>query len=675
VVNGVIAEDNLGTQASLLATATSDPAKAAEAQILASQYNVPVDVVTRNLEQFRQQATIDQAYEHLTGAPSLRLQFTDPNFAGSSIDDVSVLSSLEGNLQSAAELKPWQPPPASIGTALSGLTQSFDQSLRGIRIGLDQQASDWFTKYGWANNQDASSSDYWYRKRLDKDFQDLQFEKRNSTPHFDSATAQALYGGAAGLVQMAPALAITLLTRNPAPMLWASALGTEANAYAELKSQGGSTEAATLGALGEGAVSYALGKLPVGVFFKNLDQGSTVALLTKVVGVNATAAQVQRFVQDAIDMSIAHPDMTWSDFMKERPGRAYETLVSSIFQSAVLAGAGRVTLGQGSVSDKPIPTEQLIQAEGLAGNLRGALDLARQSKLAARDPLAFQRSIQAMGDAHGLSVLHLSSDALMRALATPGVDARAILTRMPETLAQLRNLPAQGGDLRIPTGELITGLKDSGVEEAILPHLRRAPDQMSLDQLKQAMVADKAPAGDAAATGASQSRPAPASSPNDIDASAAQPAPNAADQAGSPGSPATAALAATATPAALAKKDSVTMERQSLLGWAKSDDSVTEGRFKDHNNEDASTLKGAPGAKSVAVAGQLRGVADDVATVPAIGGRAPINGKYAGQLHPSGVAFTAHGFPDFTPHAMAEVKIANLSGNYAKDSALANLAV
>jgi hypothetical protein len=34
---------------------------------------------------------------------------------------------------------------------------------------------------------------------------------------------------------------------------------------------------------------------------------------------------VQSFVQDAIDMSVAHPDMTWSDFMKERPGRALVT--------------------------------------------------------------------------------------------------------------------------------------------------------------------------------------------------------------------------------------------------------------------------------------------------------------------------------------------------------------
>jgi hypothetical protein len=56
-----------------------------------------------------------------------------------------------------------------------------------------------------------------------------------------------------------------------------------------------------------------MGKLPVGTFFNNLDRGSTIALLTKVAGANATAAQVQSFVQDAIDMSVAHPGITCSN--------------------------------------------------------------------------------------------------------------------------------------------------------------------------------------------------------------------------------------------------------------------------------------------------------------------------------------------------------------------------
>jgi hypothetical protein len=62
-------------------------------------------------------------------------------------------------------------------------------------------------------------------------------------------------------------------------------------------------------------------------------------------------------------------------------------------------------------------------------------------------------------------------------------------------------------------------------------------------------------------------------------------------------------------------------------------------------------------------------------TIPLVNGRKPINSKYAGQTHPSGVRFKENGFPDFTPYAKAQVNIKGLTGNYARDAAMANKAV
>ncbi len=58
-------------------------------------------------------------------------------------------------------------------------------------------------------------------------------------------------------------------------------------------------------------------------------------------------------------------------------------------------------------------------------------------------------------------------------------------------------------------------------------------------------------------------------------------------------------------------------------------------------------------------------------TIPTIAGRIPINSKYAGQIHPSGVPFTKQGFPDFSKYVIKQVDI-NLTGNRAKDFAIAN---
>jgi hypothetical protein len=451
-------EDDVSARAGLRLAATGDTDKAAEAVILGYRTGMPPDVALRNPDAVRKMVFIDDTIAYLTGAPDLRRQFADSSFASMCIDDVPVLSSLELYLRAASRDGRLQPPAPTLGNTLYGLSQASAQALRGMRIGIKEQAMDWLTKAGILQADDPASPDYYYRLELEHDFNELQLEVLNSTPAFQSSTAKALYGGASGLMQMAPAVALTLLTENPAPLLWASALGTEAESYANLRSQGASTGGASWRALANGALAYGMGKLPVGTFFKSLDQGSTVALLAKVAGANATAAQVQTFVQDAIDMSVAHPDMTWSDFLKQRPGRAYETLVSSIFQSAVLAGLGRATLGRGGSGKQPGEGDDLTDPRSLTSNLRAAMDLARRSKLAGRDPGAFQNSVQQIADTHGIGTVHITSGRLMQALTTSGVDGAAVLRRMPATLAQLRNLPAQGGDLAIPTGELIAGI-------------------------------------------------------------------------------------------------------------------------------------------------------------------------------------------------------------------------
>ncbi len=67
--------------------------------------------------------------------------------------------------------------------------------------------------------------------------------------------------------------------------------------------------------------------------------------------------------------------------------------------------------------------------------------------------------------------------------------------------------------------------------------------------------------------------------------------------------------------------------------------------------------------------------AESTIRIPTIGGRAPVNSKYAGQVHPSGVRFTEQGFPNFRPYSQAEVEIPNLTGRYGIDSRLANEAM
>ena len=67
-----------------------------------------------------------------------------------------------------------------------------------------------------------------------------------------------------------------------------------------------------------------------------------------------------------------------------------------------------------------------------------------------------------------------------------------------------------------------------------------------------------------------------------------------------------------------------------------------------------------------------RGVYNLSKKVRKVGGRRPINYKYAGKVHPSGVKFTKEGFPDFSPYAVAEVKSNKLTGDHRIDVKFAN---
>ncbi|ODN41414.1 RHS repeat-associated core domain-containing protein [Piscirickettsia litoralis] len=78
------------------------------------------------------------------------------------------------------------------------------------------------------------------------------------------------------------------------------------------------------------------------------------------------------------------------------------------------------------------------------------------------------------------------------------------------------------------------------------------------------------------------------------------------------------------------------------------------------------------GSSEPAAIADETGASSEQICIPKINGRNPINSKYAGQTHPSGVKFNDQGFPDFSPYSRAETQIEGLTGRYSTDERLAN---
>lgn len=80
-------------------------------------------------------------------------------------------------------------------------------------------------------------------------------------------------------------------------------------------------------------------------------------------------------------------------------------------------------------------------------------------------------------------------------------------------------------------------------------------------------------------------------------------------------------------------------------------------------------------------------IAPDGTEIKPVGGRFPINSKYAGKVmpaealpvnlrakYPSGVRFTSEGYPDLSPYAKRSLPVKGLTGNRTKDAKTANRA-
>ena len=117
---------------------------------------------------------------------------------------------------------------------------------------------------------------------------------------------------------------------------------------------------------------------------------------------------------------------------------------------------------------------------------------------------------------------------------------------------------------------------------------------------------------------------------------------------------------------------------QLALAYERGDAYEVERLLAEERLNIASNFFGIGATKNVSKLGNISktaNAADTAENILTIGGRFPINSQYAGKVHPSGIEFSPQGFPKFGPVSKAEVQLQGLTGNYAKDAAMANQAV
>lgn len=115
------------------------------------------------------------------------------------------------------------------------------------------------------------------------------------------------------------------------------------------------------------------------------------------------------------------------------------------------------------------------QAKQNAAALEQLSALAQASKLRARDPQTFEEFVQAATAEGPVQDVYVSAEALMQS----GVDPAALAQLSPAVAEQVDDVLATGGELRIPVAEFATKVAGTGLDTALLPHLKTDPEGMS----------------------------------------------------------------------------------------------------------------------------------------------------------------------------------------------------
>ena len=455
----------------LLGAVRTNPDQQAEALKLSKETGLPSDVVVRNLLDVKMQRAVDDYDKKLPTAPVLdRLMREGTDFAKVAHDDIDRLIGLHG------ELKEWRGPAPTAANIARGLAQSLPQGLRSMRENLRLITGDLLDSFGILPRSELEKQEDIRRAAQ------VAAETAHSTPEFETATGAGIYGGLSSTLRQLPGLALSVATMNPAPSLLSAGVGSGAEAYGRYRARGATAGEAAAGGILEGTIEVATEYLPMSFFVNKLAKANVGQFVTGLLAREIPGEQVATLLQDAVDTAIANPDKTWNEYLQERPGAAYQTLVATITQSLVMGGGAK------AIQRIATNADQTQRALDDGEKLQRMTQAAAESTLRQRSPEEFARAMQEIAEESDDAPNEVFIDArtLAETLQQSGITDQELASMLPSVPAQIAEAIATDGLVAIPIGEYLAGVPGSKVEEALFQNVRTSPEAPTFIEAQEA---------------------------------------------------------------------------------------------------------------------------------------------------------------------------------------------
>lgn len=262
-----------------------------------------------------------------------------------------------------------------------------------------------------------------------------------------------------------------------APMLTSMGLTTGGSSYGQARDAGQSVPQALAFGTSQGVIEAGTEMLGMPALLSMFKPGSFGKKALEYMVKEQAGEQIATHLQDLNEWAILHPDQSFDAYLKERPNAALQTALATAF-----SGGGQVAVMKG-LQLLAGHEAQASSAEDGAAQLADAMRAIASSKLKTRDASTLQAFVQSVADANNdgqPDTLFISPVAFDEALQQSGIAMDAV----PSAYVQYVEARQNGGDMEIPTGELLTAFSGTGAEQAIVQHIRMAPAAATLAEVQ-----------------------------------------------------------------------------------------------------------------------------------------------------------------------------------------------
>ena len=430
----------------------------------------------------RREAAVKTVEQNVQGAPALRQQYTDEEFAALGHDNSFNLSQIEKGIQALlyptpknnfrAELKSLPGALASgapaMGAGMYGLAAFGAGSLgatgaESFMLDQAQQSADvakrWQGVFGQSKNNDVRA----VGSGLQSAGQALML------------SPLAIFGGPAGVRAM---LGIMAATQGGQTY-------TEDRTFDFNKAvpQRQSVFTAGVHGIADATAEY-MGEryFGAGGFFERVAAGATAGkLLIYEIAKELPGEIATTLVQNFNKWVLTEPDKSVKDFLLEQPDAIRQTAIATVVGGGTQIGVVKTAE---AVIGRHI--EHQARANAAAQNaevIKHIMGLAEADVLRERSPETFAQFMQAAAEHGPISDVYIDVHTLAETLGNKIEDVKALV---PSIGAQFDQAMAEGpgSQIRIPVSEFATNLAGEAYAQPLIEHLRAGEDAMSAAEAK-----------------------------------------------------------------------------------------------------------------------------------------------------------------------------------------------